>query len=219
MMKSLKLIPVLAACTIISLAAQETPWFELNGGSADKAASNAVTRILPETGTRVIVCDGKSSCFQVPEVAELPEQFTWAVWFRPEQQAGNGALICKVGYHNSLLVNKEGRFGFLYYLASKKIRHLFLEPLPAGRWYFGTLVCDGKSVELYLNGEKAARHTLPEKLINGRSPYFIGALASNAAPADHFKGDLDGVRLWNAAFSPAEVMALYLAEKSRYPQP
>lgn len=218
-MKSLKLISVLAAGAVLSLAAQENPWFELNGGSAGKAAANAITRILPETGTRVIVCDGKSSCYQAPEVAELPERFTWAVWFRPGPQAGNGALICKVGYHNALLVNKEGRFGFLCYLASKKMRHLFLDPLPTGRWYFGALVCDGKSVELYLNGEKAARHTLPEKLINGRSPYFIGALTSNAAPADRFKGELDGVRLWNAALSPAEIMELYLVEKKRYLQP
>lgn len=218
-MKSLKRIPILAVCAVLSLAAQENLWFELNGGSAGRVASNAVTRILPETGTCVIVCDGKSSCYQAPEVAELPEQFTWAVWFRPEQQAGNGALICKVGYHNALLVNKEGRFGFLYYLASKKIRHLFLKPLPTGRWYFGTLVCDGKSVELYLNGEKAARHTLPEKLINGRSYYFFGALSSNAAPVDHFQGELNGIRLWNSALSSAEVMELYLAEKERYSLP
>ena len=91
--------------------------------------------------------------------------------------------------------------------------------MPTGRWYFGTLVCDGKSVELYLNGEKAARHTLPEKLINGRSYYFFGALSSNAAPVDHFQGELNGIRLWNSALSPAEVMELYLAEKERYSLP
>ena len=146
----------------------------------------------------------------------MPEKFTWAVWFRPEVQPGNGTILCKTGYHHMLRVNKRGQFGLIYYLASNKIQYLFPEPLPADQWYFGVLVCDGERLSLYINGEKVAQQKLSEKLKNLNSHYFFAAPAPNADPADHFKGDLDYIRIWNTALNPQEIMDLFLEEEGRY---
>ena len=152
-MKLSKILILWTSVTAGALCASEAPWFEMSG---EKLAQKhpQMTRVLKETGTRVIACDGKTTCFQAPQAANLPEKFTWAVWFRPEVQPGNGTILCKTGYHHMLRVNKRGQFGLIYYLASNKIQYLFPEPLPADQWYFGVLVCDGERLSLYINGEK-----------------------------------------------------------------
>ena len=214
-MKLSKILILWTSVTAGALCASEAPWFERSG---EKLAQKhpQMTRVLKETGTRVIACDGKTTCFQAPQAANLPEKFTWAVWFRPEVQPGNGTILCKTGYHHMLRVNKRGQFGLIYYLASNKIQYLFPEPLPADQWYFGVLVCDGERLSLYINGEKVAQQKLSEKLKNLNSHYFFAAPAPNADPADHFKGDLDYIRIWNTALNPQEIMDLFLEEEGRY---
>ena len=214
-MKLSKILILWTSVTAGALCASEAPWFEMSG---EKLAQKhpQMTRVLKETGTRVIACDGKTTCFQAPQAANLPEKFTWAVWFRPEVQPGNGTILCKTGYHHMLRVNKRGQFGLIYYLASNKIQYLFPEPLPADQWYFGVLVCDGERLSLYINGEKVAQQKLSEKLKNLNCHYFFAAPAPNADPADHFKGDLDYIRIWNTALNPQEIMDLFLEEEGRY---
>ena len=57
---------------------------------------------------------------------------------------------------------------------------------------------------------------MSEKLKNLNSHYFFAAPAPNADPADHFKGDLDYIRIWNTALNPQEIMDLFLEEEGRY---
>lgn len=214
-MKLSKILILWTSVTAGALCASGAPWFEMSG---EKLAQKhpQMTRVLKETGTRVIACDGKTTCFQAPQTANLPEKFTWAVWFRPEVQPGNGTILCKTGYHHMLRVNKRGQFGLIYYLASNKIQYLFPEPLPADQWYFGVLVYDGERLSLYINGEKVAQQKLSEKLKNLNSHYFFAAPTPNSEPADHFKGDLDCIRIWNTALNPQEIMELFLKEERRY---
>lgn len=214
-MKYLKRFILFGFLAINTLAALDAPWFEMSG---EKLAQKqlAMTRVLNDTQTRIIACNGKTTCFQAPEPAELPEKFTWAVWFRPDVQPGNGIILCKTGWHDMVMVNKKGQFGLSYYLESKKIQYLFTETLPANQWYFGVVVCDGERFLLYINGEKAAQQKLAGKLNNLKSYYFFGSPLPNSKPAEHFKGDLDGIRIWNTALTQQQIMELFLAEEGRY---
>jgi hypothetical protein len=77
-------------------------------------------------------------------------------------------------------------------------------PPPPG-WHHYAYTFDGTTNRLYLDGmEQATSATPPDT-----GPVLRARLASNYDNADRFTGQIDDVRIYGRALSPAEILALY----------
>jgi hypothetical protein len=69
-------------------------------------------------------------------------------------------------------------------------------------------------VTAYINGVAVATGNASGSLYYGGSQlWFIGTSWSGSSYQNPFSGSIDDVRIYNRALSPAEVMALYNAER------
>ena len=80
-------------------------------------------------------------------------------------------------------------------------------------WHYAVVVYDGATASLYGDGLFLASSTL--SISTSTTNVVIGSRHSNDGTSytDYFAGSIGDVRIYNRALSPAEVMALYNAEK------
>jgi prepilin-type N-terminal cleavage/methylation domain-containing protein len=81
-----------------------------------------------------------------------------------------------------------------------------------GTWYNIAATYDGQTMSLYNNGTLMA-NVSSTRSIGNANDLFIGALSPVPFPSSLFNGYVDDVRIYNKSLSPAEVQALYNAEK------
>lgn len=76
-----------------------------------------------------------------------------------------------------------------------------------GSWIHLATVYDGQDWVLYRNGVEVNRGASAVGALNVNENWFIGARLGSAADR-YFQGDIDEVRIYNRALSPAEIAAL-----------
>jgi hypothetical protein len=101
-----------------------------------------------------------------------------------------------VAFNNStniIALNAAGSLGFI------------------NRWSMGTLVVDGTSVKLYLDGTLSSSGTMSNTINYVANSYpCIGAFkTNNGTPSGYFNGKIDGLSVWTKALTQAEVTELY----------
>jgi hypothetical protein len=118
---------------------------------------------------------------------------------------GEAVIWSNLGKRSGLRVflNAAGQFGARTSGSEGDAELLVSNSLRSDRWYQFAVICDGVTLELWIDG-----HKLADKVIAGRyTPALmtertvLGNLATPAA-ANQFMGRLDEVHYWNAKVSP-----------------
>jgi hypothetical protein len=98
--------------------------------------------------------------------------------------------------------------GIDMWLTPKRIN--FLGAFTLNTWTLMTTTYDGAVMIVYKNGIVLTSSSASGSLTPGTNPLYIGYRNGST---EIFPGLLDDVRIYNRALSPAEIMALYNAEK------
>ena len=155
--------------------------------------------------------DGKEGCVTIPDSADLQlrEEFTLGSWVRPEGQTSHYPAIYKessegfpsysLGIGFNTAGKPEGQLG----KEGKAHQDLAATAsLEAGVWSHLALTYDGVTLRLYVNGELVATKYVEKPDSSSPGPLTIGC---SALGAQHFKGRIDEVRIYNRSLSPAEI--------------
>jgi hypothetical protein len=138
----------------------------------------------------------------------FPASFTISLWINPASIANSPFLI---GSGNSSGWD-------LYILTNQGVRLLNISGgsvtgyngITLNTWSFIVATYSGGTVTIYQNGSKAISGSLTVGTPNGA--FTIGDNSTKGS-SNVFNGSIDDVRLYASVLSPAEVMALYNAER------
>lgn len=144
-------------------------------------------------------------------------ELTAAAWVRADtldgsglrmifgQPSGGGLLNAWLLYYR--LTN--GMWEVRYQMNSVEDTVLIAEmTFGLGEWVHLAGVYDGTNMFLYINGEPAGSRVTVPPAYDGVQPITIGHDLNNDAPAGHFDGALDEIRLYARALDPQEIAAL-----------
>jgi hypothetical protein len=135
------------------------------------------------------------------------DQFTVSAWARFKQTRGSQVLVNR-GNPGSLftLYLYEGRVRMLVEHASPRYTHANVDAPEAGTWVHYLGVYDGKTIELYVDGRRAASQEAPGRMPKSDRPLIVGAAVPGLRVLD---GEIDDVRVWNRALDADEAAAVF----------
>ena len=158
-----------------------------------------------------------TNALEVPHSDEIdPEKFTLELWaFVPaDYRASKRAwpwLVCK--NRNEA---RDGNFGMMVLNGKLKVRmnigggrdgvvECGDRIVKIGAWNHLVMSYDGKSLRAFVNGRAAGESTVNRKRKPGRDALVFGRRGDNGGDGYHFRGVIDGVRLFDRALTPAEL--------------
>jgi hypothetical protein len=145
---------------------------------------------------------------------ELAESFTVAAWIKPNSLTGSQRIVSTARTKS----NNGWGFGFTgsqllfsnYGLADHTKANLALQP---DRWYHVAAVSDAtNNVSIYVNGVlRQTFATVGYGLVDADDLLLVGATTepNSATPSQLFDGQIDDVRVFNLALTPAQINELY----------
>lgn len=77
--------------------------------------------------------------------------------------------------------------------------------LPINEWYHIAATYDGTLIKYYVNGCKVNELPATGDLVQNNLITAIGARPGNAVPVEHFRGNIDEVRIWNIVRTETEI--------------
>jgi gliding motility-associated-like protein len=77
--------------------------------------------------------------------------------------------------------------------------------LPINQWYHIAATYDGISIKYYVNGCKVTELPATGDLVQNDLITAIGARPGNTVPVEHFRGNIDEVRIWNVVRTETEI--------------
>jgi hypothetical protein len=150
------------------------------------------------------------------------EQFTLAVWVKPEAVAGRQPLIGK-RYGETIVPFILSLFDGTVVFEAANVNHQyeynFSSPrvMEAGVWqHLAVVVESGRSVALYRNGARIAGKAVGGRLCESDDPLVFGRDPWPGPGTDRkgpvfYQGLMDEAKFWARALTPAEVMAEHRA--------
>jgi len=174
--------------------------------STGNGIENVLVRARPETQLldNALQFNGTSDHVTIPFRSDLNprNQVTLEAWVKPEADMQTWARIFGVGQNAlELIAMEENTPHFAFY---PKINGAWGnvnddQEWTAGQWYHVAGTYDGSTVRLYINGSlKNSKNVSPGAQLDAfTSNLFIGWRTAN--DAEHFKGNIDEVRLWKIA--------------------
>jgi len=119
--------------------------------------------------------------------------------------SGSGAFVVQDYGSNNMLCS---------YLGNTKTVATPTNSFNTGIWYYIGCTYNGSTITTYINGVNSGSIAATGTLSNSSGyPWYIGTEGSVGFQTGFFHGSIDDVRIYSRALSPAEVMALYTAEK------
>ena len=168
--------------------------------------------------------DGKDDYIEIPKspsIDSIKDQFTVLFWMKSPLEGrysiierwfyGPGVdqrsleMDISSGKSISWLASTDGASG---------ASGVFSKKVPANEWVFIAVVCDGKKVRSYINGDcDPSVFPAPGKLFVPNTPLHIGgwyaADVSKAAWYNLFKGVLDEMRIYSRGLTQQEILEIY----------
>jgi len=162
--------------------------------------------------------NGAGTYVQIPDVMFTPSVrgFTVCAWVLTGDVNPRGmAVYTGTRMGESMLQVVDGNFQFLSKLVDG---NWYMASAPATR---GKFVClagvyrRGKSLQLWINGERGSEAPIPEADLYGGPPVASAAIGAywpeNVSLA--WRGAIDNVRIYDRALDDTEIQSLYSAEK------
>ncbi len=169
-----------------------------------------------KTGTWAGTFDGNTDYIQIPfNAATQLTKFSVATWANPSgsQAAGDTAIFTDMyagGPVNYALYFPNGSFAVVGGTYNPGWFNTPSYNLTLGTWAFLVYTYDGAEQDLYVNGSLYATNSAVINVENSGAGLRIGRRWDLS---NDFLGSIADVRIYNQALSPAEIMALYNAEK------
>lgn len=185
---------------------------------ASFTSANSASAQLPGSGNAY---DFNSSYIDVPYNASLDPNFitleawikadTWAtnVWenviiSKDDWQTGDKGFVLRAGANGTLSFNISLGAGWV---------ELNSAPVMAtGQWYHVAGTYDGTTMKIYINGSEVGSSTNAGTIDNGNYNLTIGRAAYTAGGNRYFDGNIDEVRVWSDAVTPASLQD-YMCQK------
>jgi hypothetical protein len=156
-----------------------------------------------------------ASYFEIPDSdsLDLDTGLTIGAWVYEENTDKNQPIINKYGMSNDYQYNSynvEDWYNSGLYLGVREIQAMEGEEFSTnehtamGKWYYYTVTYDGAKVTTYKNGAQINVNEYDKTIAHSWQPMWIG---SNGT--EFFKGNLDELRIYNYALTPAQVKAIY----------
>jgi len=196
--------------------------FDRNGGK--RARNLASFRHHAEVRVAKWTADGKQggayefngeAQLVIPHHADLcPEAYTLAAWVLPQDPKGPWRLVM-----SKTNPSFYGGYGFSRYAKDNTNLYFYVgdynsaavrQPIPQHQWVHIAGVCDGKQVQLFVNGEPSPPVPLARKMEHTKTPFIIGGFGGY-----NWIGKVDEVTLFRRALSDREIRQLMLAGSRR----
>jgi hypothetical protein len=229
------LLLVLITSTVrADLAAGLVAYYPFNGNANDESGNGHNATLVGPTLTAdrfgipnsAYHLDGVNDYIRVPSQLTTNNPFTWSVWFRPDFTSTNGEMsILNQGgdpgageISPAIWVNQVTMPGTIVFYTWDGTGHLLPSQTRAqwntNVWYHVAVTSDEAGNRyLYVNG--VCENTATNLQFGWNCPnVYIGACpAYPAYYAGYFHGDIDEVRIYDRALSPAEIKQLYIPGK------
>lgn len=184
-----------------------------NGWSSVTSPGGAGSILFNTAGDTIAQIDcGNASLLQITG------PITFACWFNIQGLSVNGNVLCAkyledggTGgylmevYNGGATTNLYGFIGYGNSVGGGT-------PLNSNQWYYGTVVSDGNTIYIYLNGNLDGSGSAAT-LVDSSTNFLIG---SYSAAGLNFIGNIDGVMVWSRALSASEVMDMYHRSQNAY---
>jgi hypothetical protein len=155
-----------------------------------------------------LVFNGVSSLVTIPDAASLrlTNGLTLEAWVRPSLINDSWRDVIYKGDDNYFLEADStsasepaagGTFG------GADVQAFGPTPLPMNSWTHLTETYDRTNLILYLNGTLAASRAQTGSILTSTNPLQLGG---DSIYGQYFQGDIDEVRIYNVALTPAQVM-------------
>lgn len=193
-----------------------------------ESMSFADIQILPMPKIRLLVpgraglalgCDGSTVWEEVPHATELePACLTLESWVRlstwPYGEDPRRWVVGKNGNewengHYALAIKGRNVGAYLNVGGGKEncFEAWIVEaPLELDRWHHLAMTYDDTTLTVYLDGEPIATRVIGRPRVPGGGPFTVGS-RPDRFPTSRFRGAIDEVRLYDRAFSAAEIRA------------
>ncbi len=160
--------------------------------------------------------NGSSTYIASPDLGSPPLSLTLSAWVRPT--ASGGVVFSEQslsGWHASQMEVEQNNSINLCVWTGSETCIVAATGITYGNWYFVAMTYDSSSGSFssYVNGVPGSRMSVvkqyPPVLY-----YFVGESdTTNGGNGGYFSGLISNVGIYGRALSPAEIMALYNAEK------
>ncbi|RMH69902.1 MAG: T9SS C-terminal target domain-containing protein, partial [Gemmatimonadetes bacterium] len=194
---------VTAGATIGNQIDAQCTAFELNGTRTPTVTAPAGARTIVGTPDDfpgyALDFDGVDDNVQIPDdnSLDLTSTYTVEAWINPVSWGENnrGRIVDKNVYRFMLRNN-----GNLWWRSTTggSVRTSFNNVINWNQWQHVAVICDGSSVEFYVNGVLSSSGQSALTLSASTSNLYIG---NNGGTNSTFEGKIDEVRIWNTARS------------------
>ncbi|WP_299117829.1 LamG-like jellyroll fold domain-containing protein [uncultured Winogradskyella sp.] len=136
--------------------------------------------------------------------------FTISTWIKRESGSTNTSIVSKrdVAYTEGydLKINSSNRVEMNWINGSTRTIQSSVA-IPENVWHHIAVTHDGTTARLYIDGVLETTETLPLPLDTSRS-FLIGAAGRDGSATAYFDGNIDEVRVWNAALTADQLRFL-----------
>lgn len=174
------------------------------GGMADDV------RREPGRSGRAMRCDGGSVSVSNDPRFTQPGHLSITAWIRTDspEQTDRWFVNCShsggaTGYRLGV---SDGRLRWGVPITPWSHHLSATRPLPAGRWVHVAAVYDGRTIQLFMDGEPAGTAERSGPINPTTGPLVLGNFSTGHAA--HFIGLVDEIRLWSRALPPEEIIRL-----------
>ncbi|MEW5870357.1 MAG: FG-GAP-like repeat-containing protein [Chloroflexota bacterium] len=190
--------------------------YSLDGGGqwhSAVATSDTQTQTLTTLHESALSFDGSNDYVEIPDAPGLqPAIFTIEAWIKADawqMEYWQGVIVSKDSWDTNtrgyvLRAGEHGRLSFIMGCSSGWAEALSAPLMQTGVWYHVAGVFDGFSLVALINGQPVDVAICPSP-VTSTQPLRIGS--ASFVTDRLFDGDIDEVRLWNVARSPAQIQA------------
>ncbi|RNC79838.1 MAG: choice-of-anchor D domain-containing protein [Winogradskyella sp.] len=136
--------------------------------------------------------------------------FTLSTWIKRESGSTNTSIVSKrdVAYTEGydLKINASNQVEMNWINGSTRTISSSVA-IPENEWHHIAVTHDGTTARLYIDGVLETTSTLPLPLDTSRS-FLIGAAGRDGSATAYFDGNIDEVRVWNAALTANQLRFL-----------
>jgi hypothetical protein len=133
-------------------------------------------------------------------------KISWGAWINPSSSPASKTIIHKNNEFR-LTTDGSGNPQCAIFSASWQTAATSTSALPISAWSHVVCTYDGSYVRLYVNGIQTAYQSQSGNITSGNSTALD--IARDSAGSGYFAGQLDDVRIYNYALTPAQVQTLY----------